>query len=89
MLPIESLQLKIATLQQQMEERSPGYKNSLEECRIILQKDPELLHLIRPDTELHVIFAAMQMYTQIEIPVVAEKKEKNKLLNKNLDLDSF
>ena len=89
MLSLDILQVKIATLQQQLEIRDPGYKNSLEECRVTLQKDPELVHLLKPDTELHVIFAAMQHYSQVEIPVVAEKKEKNKILGKALDLNGF
>ena len=91
MILLESLQLKIATLQELMESRSPGYKNELELIRITLQKDPEILHLLDPEKDLSVIFAAMSQYQAIEIPESAKKAKKNKLLpkGKSIGLDDF
>jgi len=89
MLPLESLQLKIKTLEAQLEEKLPGYVSSLEEIRMIIQRDPEVIHLLKTEEELHVIFAAMQKYQDIEIPVVAAKAEKSKLIPKNLSLNDF
>jgi hypothetical protein len=89
MIALESLQVKIGTLQSQLEEKSPGYKSSLEDIRVILQRDPEMIHLLKTDGELSVIFAAMANYKQIEIPVTVAKAEKSKIIPKNLSLDSF
>lgn len=89
MIPLEQLQLKIATLQQQLEQKLPGYKNSLEDIRVILQRDPEQAHLLKTNGELNVVFAAMKQYKQIEIPITAAKAEKNKIIPKVIGLDSF
>lgn len=89
MIPLESLQLKLSTLQEQLNQKLPGYKSSLEDIRGILQRDPEQLHLLRPDGELSILFAAMQTYKDIEIPIAAAKKEKEKIIPKNLSLNDF
>jgi len=83
MIDVESLQLRLATLSGLMEARSPGYVSELDIIRNILHKDPEKLQLLDPATELSVLFGAMAMYRQIEIPEAAAKKDKNKLLPKN------
>lgn len=89
MIPLEQLQLRIANLELRMLEKSPEYKTELENIRQILQRDPELVHLLKDDTELHTIFAAMQMYKQIEIPITVQKSDKAKLIPKKLGLDDF
>ncbi len=91
MIPVETLRLKIATLESLMSERSPGYKTELEQIRITLQRDPEILHLLDPEKDLQPIFLAMQRWQDVEIPVAAAKKESNKILPKgrSVTVDDF
>lgn len=89
MIPLEQLQLKIASLSAAMAVKSPEYKTELENIRQIIQRDPELIHLLKPATELNAIFSAMQMFKDIEIPVTVVKGEKSKLIPKNITLESF
>lgn len=90
MIAIEALKLKIATLQQSLEIEDPGYKLHLAEIHSTLRGDPEMVHILDPEKDLHVIFEAMRRYKQIEIPITEKKAAKNAGLPKGpINLDQF
>lgn len=74
---LESMQLSIATLQQQLESNDPGYKTRLAEIHSILSKDPEMTHMLKTREEISVIFEAMRRFKDVEIPITERKKEKS------------
>jgi len=83
MITTEQIQLRLSTLSGLMEAKSPGYVSELDTIRNLLHRDPEQLALLDPEKDLSVLFAAMGMYRQIEIPEAAKKKEKSKLIPKD------
>lgn len=90
MIAIEALKLKIQTLQQSLEQEDPGYKLHLAEIHGILRGDQEMVHVLDPERDLHVIFEAMRRFKQIEIPITERKAAKNGGLPKGpVNLDQF
>lgn len=89
MIAIESLRMKIATLQQSLETEDPGYKIHLAEIHSILRSDAEMTHILDPEKDLCVIFEAMRRYKNIEIPIT-EKKAASRVVPKGpINLDQF
>lgn len=74
---LESMQLSIATLQQQLESNDPGYKTRLAEIHSTLRNDPEMTHMLKTREEISVIFEAMRRFKDVEIPITERKKEKS------------
>lgn len=90
MIAIEALRLKIGTLQNELESNSPGYKNYLGEIHSILRADPELVHVLDPERDLHVLFEAMRKYKNVEIPITEQKKKAANGIPKGpVSLDEF
>jgi len=75
MIAIEALRIKIETLQQELECNSPGYKQYLGDIHSALRADPELVHILDPEKDLHILFEAMRKYKNVEIPITEQKKK--------------
>lgn len=79
---VEFVSSKIAELQQQLEEKAPGYKTLLREIHTILRKDEELVHILKEE-EIGVIMRGLSTMKDVVINKETEKEIKVRM-NKGL-----
>lgn len=78
----QQIEERITLLQDSLEKQLPDYKNLLRTIHSILQKDEELVHVLKEE-QIGVVLAALQKHKGVVIATVVEKagkREANKKL---------
>lgn len=73
MIAIEQLRMKIIDLESRLIAKTPDYKIMLAEIHGILLADPEMIHMLKTDTEVAIIVDGLRRFKQIEIPIPVKK----------------
>lgn len=68
----EQILEKIATLQQQLEQKLPGYKDVLQQIHSALRQNEDLVHVLKPE-DIGVILAGLSKHKNIVIAATLSK----------------
>lgn len=77
----QQIEERITLLQESLEKQLPEYKNLLRTIHSILQKDEELVHILKEE-QIGVVLAALQKHKGVVIAAVTEKAGKREASKK-------
>lgn len=84
----EQLLEKIATLQEQLEKKLPGYKDTLQAIHSNLRQNEDLVHILKPE-DIGVIVAGLSKHKNVVIAASLAKAKTPKEGKKQVSLEDI